>query len=125
MTRLGLCSVSPVLSVPCHSRGRSLDSESQPWCSLSCHLLISRLYCEAVLGLGNSCLIGPFHAVLLALGLRVKGVIRGLAMIGRQRVEWAGVFGHGAGSNIFILLGSPGNGVKNGGTEQAACYRDG
>lgn len=73
-------------------------------CFLTCNLQISRLECKTVLGLGNSYLSGLFHAVLLALGLRVMCVIRGWVTIGRQVVEWAGVlFGHGVGSNIFIL----------------------
>ena len=69
-------------------------SEEEAWvqslCPLSCHLYISRLECKTVLDLGNSCLIGPFHAALLALGLRVKAIIRGQVMVGRQMAEWAG-----------------------------------
>lgn len=73
VTRLAL---DPVLSaLMCF-----LVSEEEAWVQslgpLSCHLYISRLECKTVLGLGNSCLIGPFHDVHLALGLRVKGVIR-------------------------------------------------
>lgn len=54
---------------------------------LYCHLYISGLEFKTVLGLGNSCLIRLFHDVLLALGLRVKGVIRGQVMFGRQMEE--------------------------------------
>lgn len=91
VTRLGL---DPVLSaLMC-----SVFSEDEAWvqslCPLSCHLYISRLECKTVLGLGNSCLI-----VFLALGLRAKGVIRGQVVVGKQKVEWAGVLGGGAGSN--------------------------
>lgn len=86
-TRLGL---DPVLSALMYS----VFSEDEAWvqslCLLFCHLHISRLECKTVLGFGNSCLIGAFHAVLLALGLRAGW---------GQMVEWAGVLGSGAGSN--------------------------
>lgn len=84
VTRLGL---DPFLSALMCSVVPEEEAWVQSLSSLSCYLYISRLECETVLGLGNSCLIGPFHDVLLALGLRVRGVIRGQSMIGRQKVE--------------------------------------
>lgn len=95
-TRLGL---EPVLSALMCAAFSEDEAWVQSLCPLSCHLHISRLECKTVLGLGNSCLVSPFHAVLLALGLRAKGVIRGQVMVGRQMVEWAGVVGGGAGGN--------------------------
>lgn len=81
VTRLGL---DPILSaLMCF-----VVSEEESWVQslgpLPCHLYISGLECKTVVGLGNSCLIGPFHDALLALDLRVKGVIRGQVMVGRQ-----------------------------------------
>lgn len=88
--------IAPLFSLP--SSLCSVTSEDEAWVhSLnprgSVFLVwppqISRLEREAALGLGNPCLIGSFHAVLLALDLRVKGVTRGQLMLAGR--GWGGL----------------------------------